>query len=129
MVISQAYHAWAEAKKKNDFAVFAPKLDQLLDLVREETQILGYEDHPYDALLDQYEPGIKVKKLDALFSDVTQQLVPFVRKLDPRWKEKAGFLKLKYNKDCQWQFGIKVLKGMGYDFEKDSKTCRLTRLP
>ncbi len=118
MVISQAYHAWAEAKKKNDFAVFAPKLDQLLQMVREETQILGYEDHPYDALLDQYEPGIRVKKLDALFSDVTQQLVPFVRNLDAKWKEKAGFLKHRFDKDSQWQFGLEVLKGMGYDFKR-----------
>lgn len=117
-VVSHAYHAWAEAKKKNDFALFAPKLDQLLQLVREETQILGFEEHPYDALLDQYEPGIRVKKLNALFAEVTRQLVPFVRKIDARWKSKADFLKHKYDKDSQWQFGLEVLKGMGYDFKR-----------
>ena len=50
LVISQAHHAWNEAKK-DDFAVFAPRLDELIRLVKEEAK-LGYEQHAYDAMLE-----------------------------------------------------------------------------
>ncbi|HRD06902.1 MAG: carboxypeptidase M32 [Saprospiraceae bacterium] len=118
LVISQAYHAWNEAKKKDDFAVFAPRLDELIRLVKEEAEILGYEQHAYDAMLELYEPGIRVEKLDQLFQGVTNELVPFIKGLDPQWKAKPGFLSLKYDKDSQWKFGLEVLKGMGYDFKR-----------
>ena len=118
MVISQAYHAWSEAKKKNDFNIFAPRLDALIKLVKEEATILGYDEHPYNAMLELYEPGIKVAKLDTLFDDVTSRLVPFIQNIDTSWKKKPSFLSAKFDKDLQWKFGIEVLKGMGYDFKK-----------
>ena len=34
-------------------------LKKLVDLKRQETELLGYDEHPYDALLDQFEPGAK----------------------------------------------------------------------
>lgn len=118
MVISQAYHAWNEAKRKNDFNIFAPRLDALIKLVKEEAAILGYDAHPYDAMLELYEPGIRVAKLDSLFHEVTSRLVPFIQNMDSSWKKKPAFLSAKFDKDQQWKFGIEVLKGMGYDFKR-----------
>jgi carboxypeptidase Taq len=52
-----AEHAWVEARRKSCFADFAPWLSKVLDLKKQEASCLGYKEHPYDALLDDYEPG------------------------------------------------------------------------
>ncbi len=49
--VSASFHAWIEARKQNNFRVFEPALSRLADLKREEAEILGYEGHPYNALI------------------------------------------------------------------------------
>ncbi|GLR15908.1 carboxypeptidase M32 [Portibacter lacus] len=116
-LVSAAYHAWLKAREDNDFASYEEALSNLVAIKREEAEILGYEDHPYDALLDLYEPGLKVKDLDVLFKDVREQLVPFIREISKKNQVQNDFLHLYYNKDKQWDFGIDLLKNMGYDFD------------
>ncbi|MEM6378612.1 MAG: carboxypeptidase M32, partial [Bacteroidota bacterium] len=53
--ISAAYHAWLQARKANDFKVFEAPLAELVALKQEQAEIMGYKDHPYDALLDEFE--------------------------------------------------------------------------
>lgn len=115
--ISESFVAWQEAKQKDDFTIFAPKLSQLLDLKKQECEILGYKDHPYDALLDQYEPGAKTAELTTLFADVRAQLVDFVKQIAARPQNNDKFMYRHYRKDTQWELGIELLKQMGYDFE------------
>ncbi|MBK8699554.1 MAG: carboxypeptidase M32 [Saprospiraceae bacterium] len=118
LVVSQSYHAWIEAKKKNDFAVFAPSLDKLMGVVREEAGILGFKHHPYDAHIDIYEPGMSVKRLDVIFEQVKSRLIPIIPGVRKITKIKAPFLTAKYPKDLQWKFGLALLEGMGYNFKK-----------
>ncbi len=66
--VTKTFHAWIEARKQNSFPVFEKELDDLVTLKRQETEILGYETHPYDALLNEYEKGCTVKLLDKTFS-------------------------------------------------------------
>lgn len=117
-LISEAYHSWLDARKANNFELYIPALTNLVAIKREEAEILGYNDHPYDALLDQYEPGANVKTLDVLFTDVRNQLVPFIQKLRAVDQVDNSFLHQYFNKETQWQFGLDVLKNMGYDFDK-----------
>ena len=58
-VNSQATHAWIDARRQSKFELFAPWLKKNFDLARRAADYLGYQDHVYDALLDQYEPGMK----------------------------------------------------------------------
>src|SRR5205085_11236763 len=51
--------AWVKARQDNDFKAFAPHAEKLFRLKRQEAECLGYQDDPYDALLDDYEPGAK----------------------------------------------------------------------
>jgi carboxypeptidase Taq len=53
---SSATHVWKTAKEHNDFKAFAPYLEKVVSLSRKKADILGYKEHPYDALLDLYEP-------------------------------------------------------------------------
>jgi carboxypeptidase Taq len=115
--ISESFVAWQEAKQKDDFSIFEPKLSQLVELKKQECEILGYKDHPYDALLDQYEPGAKTAELIVLFTDVRAQLVDFVKQIAARPQNNDKFMYAHYDKDKQWNYGIDLLKQMGYDFQ------------
>ena len=56
---SQSHHAWAAARKADDFASFQPWLEKMLDLRRQQAAAIGFakDGSPYDVLLDEYEPG------------------------------------------------------------------------
>lgn len=62
--------AWEEAKSKNDFEIFKPKLEKIVSLLREFTEYYGYEENKYDSLLNLYEEGLTVKKTDKLFGEL-----------------------------------------------------------
>lgn len=111
-----AYHAWIKSRKEKDFSVFEPQLAKMVELKKQETQILGFSGHPYDALLDEYEKGADVAMLDAIFRDVRQSLLPMLQKIALQTPPDKKFLNRLYPKDQQWQFGIDILKAMGYDF-------------
>lgn len=116
--VSEAFQAWQTAKEKSDFSLYEQPLDKLITLKRKECELLGYKGHPYDALLDQYEPGLTTKECEVLFLDVRNQLVDFVKKIAAKPQLNDEFMKRNYPKDKQWDFGIKLLKQMGYDFDK-----------
>lgn len=117
-LVSKAYHAWAMAKSKNDFSIFEKPLNDLLKISREEVEILGYSAHPYDALIDLYEPEMTVNKLDSIFAEVKAQMIPLIKQVKKNQTTNTAFLKLKYPKDDQWKAGIELLKSIGYDFNR-----------
>ncbi len=115
--VSESFQLWQEAKKTNNFSLFAPGLEKLVKLKLQECEMLGYKDHPYDALLNQFEPGITTKQLLILFEEVRRQLVPFVKSLLDRPVINDDFTRLQYEKQKQWDFGMELLKEMGFDFD------------
>lgn len=117
MAVSEAYVAWDEAKKKNDFSIYCPKLERIVELKRKEAELLGYKEHPYDALIDQYEPGTLTSDIDRLFDDVRKQLKPFIDQILQKQKPREDFMYRTYDKQKQWDFGMDLLRQMGYDFE------------
>ncbi len=114
---SECFQAWQKAKKESNFKIFAPHFTKMVKLKRQEAEMIGYKKHPYDALLDQYEPGTNVADLDILFKDVREQLVDFVKKIAAAKQNTDAFAHKHYDKDKQWNFGIDLLKQMHYDFE------------
>ncbi len=115
--ISETFQAWQKAKADNNFALYAPHLEKLVKLKREECKLLGTFAHPYDALLNQYEPGAKTADLETLFTDVREQLVSFVKKIADKPQNKDAFMFAHYDKQKQWELGLELLKQIGYDFE------------
>jgi carboxypeptidase Taq len=75
ILTAQANDAWEEARENNDYASYLPFLEKIIDYKRQFAEIYGYEEHPYDALLDEYEPGLTVKKLDPLFAKLRKASV------------------------------------------------------
>src|SRR4030042_2086675 len=67
--------AWEIARPKNDWQTFKPYLARLLYLKRQEAEALGYAQEPYDALLDDYEPGAHAAGLAPPFAELRPALV------------------------------------------------------
>ena len=81
---AKSQSVWAEARAENDFGKFAPSLERIVEMKREEAKILGYEESPYDALLDEYEPRLTVKEVERIFADLKSFLIPLLARIRER---------------------------------------------
>jgi carboxypeptidase Taq len=116
---SMGMEVWVKAKAQSDFAAFRPVLQRIYQLQRDLANCLGYEEHVYDALLDQYEPGMKTALLKDLFAGLKQQLVPLVQSISQNLhKVDDAVLHRTYDAQKQWNFGVEVLKRFGYDLDR-----------
>lgn len=115
---SEAIHVWALAKKSDSFQKFAPYLDKVIQMSQKKAEYLGYSDHPYDALLDEYEPGMTTKEIDRLFADLKGPVTRLVKQLREKKKPDVSFLHAEHNHDTQMQASLYFLEEMGYDFGK-----------
>ncbi|MCB0516776.1 MAG: carboxypeptidase M32 [Chitinophagales bacterium] len=113
---SEGFQAWLAARKKNDFAVFAPFLEKMVNLKRQQANLLGFEKQPYNALLDEFEPNLQVAQLEVLFADVRQKISGLLAKIAAKPVPKNDFMFRFYAHQKQWDFGISLLKQIGYDF-------------
>ncbi len=84
-VTTEGTVAWRSARKKSDFKAFQTYLQRIVDIEREVAEKLGYDKHPYDALLNLYEEGFTVRDADAVFA----RLIPGTKKVMDR-VERAG---------------------------------------
>ena len=100
-VTSEASQIWHTAKKANDFKLFAPFLQRIVDLNREKATIFGYEDHPYDALLSSYEPCMTSAKLKPIFESLRKELVHLLAKIREAKPIDDRFLKGKFDPEKQ----------------------------
>lgn len=89
---------WRRARPANDFLLFRPHLEQMVNFARRTADYLGYEGHPYNALLDQYEPLMTVRDLTLLFNRLREATVPLVRAIADRGQVvDATFLTREYD--------------------------------
>ena len=112
---SRASRAWLAARPANDFASFAPELAKLVRLKVEEADALAF-DHRYDALLDDFEPGMTVARLDPILDGLRDELVPFVRRVLDAPSPDRGFLDGPYDQAGQLELMQRILAAVGFDF-------------
>lgn len=116
---SLAQPAWQKAREEADWRLFAPHLEKIIGLQRETAEHLGYEDHPYDALLDLYETGARKAKLEKMFEELKDGIVPLLREItssgrDDRSRPLIG----EFDEAKQEEFGKAVLRDIGYDWSR-----------
>ncbi|MFO7850253.1 MAG: carboxypeptidase M32 [Spirochaetia bacterium] len=116
--VSSAQSVWAEARENSDFSAFAPHLEKLIDLNKEKAQAVGYKNHPYDALLDEYEPWMTTVKVDEVFKNLKVQLVALVEELQEFEKVNDSFLSSEFPVAQQKALNERILIDMGYDFNR-----------
>lgn len=116
---SKGFVAWRQAREDNDYPHFRPHLREILDINRQIADILGYEEHPYDALLSFYEPGVKTSEVTRLFDDLKAGLVPLLRAIVERGQPvDDAFFGQDYDTGRQWDLTLVILRDMGYDFSR-----------
>ena len=116
--ISIAQNKWAEARRKDDFSLFEPHLRRLLELTAEKIEKLGYSEHPYDALLDDFEPGTTTADIQPVFARLREGLKDIVQRIAAVEQVDGSFITRSYDTVKQEQFGRDVLEAIGYDFTR-----------
>lgn len=108
--------AWRHAKSAGDFPAFAPHLEALLRLRREQADAMGHGGQRYDALLDVYEPGMTTARLRPLFAELEEALVPMVQAVTEATPPKRWIVEdHRFPVELQWQFTLHLLEAMGFD--------------
>ena len=108
--------AWRRARAAGDFGSLVPHLRKILDLQREAAEHLGYEDHPYDALLDRYEPGATKAGLEPMFADLGRGTADMVRAVSRAADDRTAPLRGAFDEARQEAFGKSIASAVGYDW-------------
>jgi carboxypeptidase Taq len=113
-ITSAASHVWQLAKEHNDFKAFSPHLEKVVSMSRKKADILGFTEHPYDALLDLFEPEMKTSFLTPLFSKLKMSLTQLLKDISIRPAFPEDFLYRHCPRHQQLEFAHKILHKMGF---------------
>jgi len=115
---AHAREAWVEARRRSQYSLFAPHLEKILDLTRQMADCWGYARTPYDALLDEYEPGASTAALRQLFDQLVPTLTRIVAPAAARSaKTPRSLIHGHYPIAAQQAFNREVAEAIGFDFE------------
>lgn len=118
MAATKGIEAWVEAKSKSDFSIFRPHLEKHLGLVKKYISFFPPAEHPYDVLLDDYEPGLPTREVRAIFGNLRPKQVELIKAIGAAKQVRSDFLKKSFNERKVWEFGEKIIAKFGYDFNR-----------
>ena len=116
--VSASYHAWIDARKQNSFSIFEPRLSPLVDLKRQEAEMLGYQGHPYNALMHEFEKGATTTMIDKVFADITPPLLALLNEIKNQPAAEDAFLQQHFPKEKQWEWGMYIARQLGFRSEE-----------
>src|SRR3990167_1182783 len=114
-VTSEASQIWAQAKKGNNFKLFAPFLEKIITLSRQKADILGFSEHPYDALLEAYEPCMTTVHVSTIFDGLQKELKLLLKKIVSVQQIDDHFLHDKVSDAKQLALGHLILSKLPID--------------
>src|SRR2546421_8592555 len=116
---SVARPVWEKARHDENFGLFAPYLEKNVELNRRIADAIGYEDRPYDALLDRSEPGMTTAQLEAIFAELKKAIVPLIADI-ARHADAIDdrVLYRGFDPDLQLAYALGLVKRLGYDLER-----------
>jgi carboxypeptidase Taq len=110
--------AWERARPESDWNAFEPFLERLLELVKERAEALGYASEPYDALLDDYEPGETAATLEPVFARLREAFVHIIERIRSSDVEPdPSLLRGRFPRGEQERFLRRIVGELGYDLE------------
>ncbi|MDH3234185.1 MAG: carboxypeptidase M32 [Alphaproteobacteria bacterium] len=113
---------WREARPESDFAKVLPSLKTVLALYQQvaaaKSEAFGCS--PYEALLDQWEPGGKTATIDTIFDDLADFLPPFIdQALAAQAKRPAAIVpEGPFPAEKQKSLATKLMDVLGFEFER-----------
>jgi carboxypeptidase Taq len=108
--------AWVKARADSDFKAFAPYLAQVVEASRQYAEAIGYDEHPYDALVQIYEPGETVRSLKRLFGELMTGIAPILAAVLASPEPPADFLERDFPQERQHAFASRLAEIIGFDF-------------
>lgn len=116
---SLGMEAWKGARKESNFKKFLPWLKKSMDLARQKAKCYGVPrgGELYDALLDEYEPGMTAARTDAVFGPLRERLVPLIEAVaGSRAAPSDKPARISLPIDQQKRFVRLVCERIGFDF-------------
>ncbi|MCP5489947.1 MAG: carboxypeptidase M32 [Chlamydiales bacterium] len=112
---SKATNAWAKAKNNDTFETFASHLQELVHLCRKKADFIGFKEHPYDAFLSIYEPGVTTQTLKDLFATLKPFLSALLKTVSRKQTVDDRFLHGNFSQQSQLEFDKHLLEIMHLD--------------
>ncbi|MBB4635059.1 carboxypeptidase M32 [Longimicrobium terrae] len=114
-----AVHHWRAAREVDDMTSFTPWLQRNVNLAREAAAALGAPPggEPYDALLENHEPGMRAAEVDRLFGALRAGLVPLVGALREAAAPGTEWMGIRWPVEAQAAFNRAVAGRMGFDLD------------
>ena len=117
-ITTLAQQAWIEARQKSDFSLFLPHLSRVVELRRQYASFFPDFEHPYDALLDDFEPGMLTSDVQTIFKEIRPKQVELLKYIGDCPQPDDSFLHLEYDGTKQWDFGVEVITEFGFDWSR-----------
>jgi carboxypeptidase Taq len=117
-ITTAAFAAWEEARAESNFAKFQPHLEKVVEWKRRYAALFAPYEHVYDALLDDFEPGMKTAEVKAIFGALRPQQVELIKAISERPQVNDSFLHQPFDERKQWDFGIEIAQKFGYDLSR-----------
>lgn len=118
----EAHEVWVEARQKADFGLFLPHLRQLIALARQRALAVAPNRPVYDTLIDEFEPGMTMARIDGIFAGLKETLVPLIARVRQRVAQgglpDVAWLRAAVPADKQRQVGEAMVRAMGFDFDR-----------
>jgi carboxypeptidase Taq len=118
---SRAEVRWLEARQQGKFDVFAPQLEEVVHLVRDKAALLGQALNlaPYDALVDEFSPGITTADIDAMFKALSRRLPSLIREsIALQDRRPLPPLTGKFPASKQRALIVEIMKAVGFPFDR-----------
>lgn len=116
---AMAHEAWVEARANNDFKKFAPLLERMFDIARQEAEYLGYKNEMYDALLDLYEEGATAEDARQMFNSLKDRNINLVKEIQERGRKvDDSALYGEWNEAKQSEFTEMLVRAIGFDMDR-----------
>lgn len=118
---AQAQQVWKQAREQSDFALFRPWLERMIDLSRQKAACYGWADdgEPYDALLDEFEPGATCRQIAPLFARLGPRLTELIQAMSTRGRAPDDRpLHIHVDTSRQQRFVRIVLEAIGFDLTR-----------
>jgi carboxypeptidase Taq len=117
-LVSRSQAAWAKARKLDRFEDFAPYLQEMVEITREIAQRIGYKDHPYTALLDEFEPGMDTATVEKAFASMESGLSQLVKAIADQGAPQSKLLFRDYPENEQEKLGRSLLSDLGFEWDR-----------
>jgi carboxypeptidase Taq len=117
-VVSAAQHAWVQARASSSFTMFQPHLERVLALKRQYVTFFPPAAHPYDILLDEFEPGMTTADVRQVFDVLRPRQVELIRSLADRPQVDAAFFDASFGEQQMWNFAVEVISAFGFDWSR-----------